>query len=411
MKRWMAFVCVGVGHVCCGFAQDTLPLSPKALLPAPPVRSGDKCVTIRSSMAMEGYRAPVLMFVSRAREEFLRSVNLRLAAQDFALEVVIGNQRDGDTRVLAARVGLPNGDVCERIELPDPEAADLELLKRSVWMALYRSWLVGSVGGDETVLERLPAWLLEGAVRRVDAETWLADVDRALLLWSRACLPTAQDLFAAENAAIAAEPALGAVLANYLASRNVPTNFTAAADVPAERRGWAGNVRDALIHDAAKGQAWGVEQIAALVTGGGDVLALDRDLDLWLAALGRKVLVPGLTTEGMLRRFRANLLISPSDYGKFFNQRKPWITFQELAASADPDARRVAATHILKLQMAAVGRDGTLLALAESYSQFLRAVAAGKKPREVNLLLINAEAQRKGLEEALKGGKMIQDKF
>ena len=410
MKRWMVFVCVSIGCVACGLAQDEpLPLSPRALLPAQPVRSGDKCVTVRSSVAMENYRAPVLFFVNRTREEFLRSAGLKLAAQDFALEVVIGNQRDGDTRVLAARVRLPNGDVCERIELPDPEAADLALLKHHVCMALYRSWLV-SVGGGEAVLERLPAWLAEGAVRRMDPETWPADVDRALLLWSRACLPTAQDLLAAESRAVAAEPAVGAVLADYLMSRRVSASPVATD----EAGGWRdarGSVLDALIRDAARGQAWTAGQIAMLVTGGGDALALDRDLDLWLIALGRKVHVPGLTTQGAVRRFRSNLLIYPSDYGHFFDQRKPWMTFQELAASPDPELRRAAARHVLQLQMAVVGRDTTLLGLADAYSQFLRAVATGKKPQEVNLLLINAEAQRKGLEEALAGGWMLRDSF
>ena len=412
MKRWMAFVCAAFASACCGFAQDTLPLSPKALMPAPPVRSADKCVTIRSSMAMEGYRAPILMFVQRVREEFLRAAGLKVSVQDFALEVLVGNQRDGDTRVLSARVRLSNGNVCERIELPDPEAADLERLKRCVGMALYRSWLV-SVGGGEAVLERLPAWLAEGAVRRMDVETWPSDVDRVLLLWSRARLPTAQDLLAAENAAAAAEPALGAVLADYLMNRKVSANTAppAASDAAGVRNAAAASVLDAFIRDTSKEQPWTVEQVATLVTGRSDLSALDMDLDLWFAALGRKVLVPGLTTEGMLRRFRANLLIYPADYGKFFDQRKPWMTFQELAASTDAEMRKAVAAHVLKLQMAVVGRDSTLLALADAYSQFLRAVATGKKPKEVNVLLMNAEAQRKGLEEALKGGKMIQDTF
>lgn len=410
MKRWIAFVCAGIGCVCYGAAQDEepLPLSPKALLAATPVRSGDKCVTVRSSAAMEGYRAPVLMFVQRAREEFLRAANLKMAAKDLSLDVAIGNQRDGDTRVLAGRVRLRDGGVGERIELPDPEAADLALLRYHVWMALYRSWLV-SASGSEAVLERLPVWLMEGAVRRMDTETWPADVDRALLLWSRACLPTAQDLLVAESAAFEAEPSLGAVLADYLMSRKV---FMAApAQAPAVGREVRESVLDALIREAAKGQAWDVERLAEWVTGDADALALDRDLDLWLSALGRKVLVPGLTTEGTVRRFRANLLIYPTDYGIFFDQRKPWMTFQELAASADPALRKAAVRHVVQVQMAVAGRDSTLLALAEAYSQFLRAVAAGKKPKEVNVLLMKAEAQRKGLEEALKGGKMILDKF
>jgi hypothetical protein len=245
----------------------------------------------------------------------------------------------------------------------------------------------------------------------MDAVAWPRDVDRALLLWSHACLPTATDIFAAENAAVVAEPAVGAVLADYLSGRRVSTNVTAVAVSGTDRRAAGGSVLDALVRGAGDGQAWSAERIAKLVTGEGDVAALDRDLDLWLATLGRKVLVPGLTTEGTLRRFRASLLIYPSDYGKFFNQRKPWVTFQELAlaAPADPVLRRAAASHVLNVQMAAVGRDGTFLALTDAYAAFLKAVASGKKPGEVSLLLMRAEAQRRGLEDALADGRVLQD--
>ena len=357
-------------------------------------------------MAMESYRAPVLLFVSRAREAFFRSTRLRSESQMATLEVVIGNQRDGDTRVLTGRIRTSNGGVVERIELPDPEAADLDLLKRSVCSALYRSWLVG-VGGSEAVLARFPVWLMDGAVRRMETETWPADVDRTLFLWSRAYLPPAATLFGAESPAVALEPALGAVLADYLMDRKVSPDAMTVNRL--EKKDSDGSVLDALIRDAAKGQAWSVEHIAMLVTGLADVAALDEDLDLWFASAGRKVLVPGLTTEGTVRRFRSSLLIYPSDYGKVFDQRKPWMTFQELAASGDPVMMRAAAAHTLKLQMAVVGRDGTLLALAEAYTQFLKAVAEGKKPKALNVMLMNAEAQRKGLEDALAGGRMLQD--
>ena len=361
---------------------------------------------------MEQYRSPVLFFVIRAREEFLRSTRLKVTTQTFALDVIIGNQRDGDTRVPAARVRLSNGKVCERIELPDPEAADLTLLKHRVWTALYRSWLVSLGNGDETVLERLPAWLTEGAARRMDTEIWPADVDRALLLWSRACLPAAAELLDAENPAIAAEPAIASVLADYLMNRRLSTNILATATHPAIKRDAGITLLDALARDAAKGQAWSVEHISKLIIDEhADIAALDADLDLWLASLGRKVLVPGLTTKGTLRRFRASLLIYPSDYGKFFNHWKPWVTFQELAASADPAMKRAAAVHALQLQTAAVGRDNTFRELAETYTQFLMAVASGKKkPAELMVLLMNAEAQRKGIEEALTDGRVLQDK-
>jgi len=384
-------------------APDT-PLSPKTLLPAEPVRSADGRVTVLSSRAMEQYRTPVLAFVSRAREEFLRPVRMREGMEAFMLVVAIGNKRDGDTSVLSARMKFPGGDVYERIELPDPEAADLALFKHRIWLALYRSWLVGNAGGSEKVLERLPAWLAEGAVRRMDVATWPADVDRVLALWSRACLPTAPVLMARGDEAAAIEPALGAVLADYLMSTRTVASATAE-----DRKGNV-SVLDTLIRDAVAGQEWSAGHIAALVTGADDAVALDTSLDLWLAVLGRRVLTPGLTTGGMVQRFSASLLIYPSDYGKLFDQRKPWVTFQELAAAGDDRRmRQAAAAHVARVQIAAVGRDRSLTDLAEAYAQFLRAVAAGKKPGEVTRLLMSAEAQRKGLEDRLKGGKMLRD--
>ena len=394
------FLLALIAGIATGWGQTPAPdapLSPRSLLPAPPVRSGDGSIIVRSSMAMEEHRAPVLMFVSRAREELFRS--MRMESSTAILEVIIGNQRDGDTRVLSGRVRLSGGKMGERIELPDPEAADLALLKRSVWMALYRSWLV-SVGRSEAVLEQLPAWLVEGAVRRMDPEAWLADVDRSLHLWSRAYLPPAAALLDTASPVIALEPALGVMMASYLMDRRVLPSVT---DL-------SGDVPETFIREVAKGQAWSVERIAELVMGQADVAALDKDFDKWCVGMGRKVLIPGLTTEGTVRRFRSSLLICPSDYGKVFNQKKPWMTFQELAASNDLAMKKRAATaQMFNVKIAGAGRDGTLLALAEAYSQFLAAVAEGKKPKALNVLLMNAEAQRKGLEDALAGGQVFQD--
>jgi hypothetical protein len=344
-------------------------------------------------MAMAGYRTPVLMFADNARTSFFRATRLTFAIPPAPITLFLGNKKDGDTCVLSTRIRVSSDEVIERIELPDPEAADLMLLRCAIWRAIYRSWLVSAGGGHEATLMKLPTWLAEGVIRKIDPTTWSLDIDRVLQLWSHAVLPSAQELLAAKNAA-SIEPALGTVLAAYLA----------------ERKTYEGkNLFDALIKTASQNNDWTPERISSAITGTRDLDKLDKDLDLWLISLAKKIATPGMTTEGCLERFRASLLIYPSDYGKFFNTSKPYITFHELISYAnDPLFQKAAASQAKWVRMGAIGRDATLSNLAERYATFLEAFASGKKGGELIRLLMLAEAQRKELEQTVRNGKTLK---
>ncbi len=344
-------------------------------------------------MAMAGYRTPVLMFADNARADFFRATRLTFPHQPAPITIFIGNQRDGDKRVLCSRIRLSNDEVIERIELPDPEAADLLYLRRSIWLALYRSWLVSTGGGQEATLTKLPIWMAEGVIRKMDKATWSRDIDRVLQLWSHAALPSARELLAAQNPA-STEPAIGTVMVAYLSEHKTHEGK---------------NVLDVLIHAAAQGKNWSPEYICTAITDTPDLEKLDESLDLWLLSLTQKIVIPGTTTEGNIERFRSNLLIYPSDYGKFFNHKKPCITFYELMQYAkDPLLRQAAAGHAKWVQMGAIGRDATLGSLAECYVAFLDAFVSGKKSDELIRLLTLAEAQRKKLEQTVRDGETLK---
>jgi len=380
-----------------GFAQTSAPpptlLSPRMFMPAAPIFSNDRLICVRSSLAMARYRTPVLLFADNVRSEFLRSARLTFTNPPAQLEIMIGNKRDGDTQVLSSRICISEKDVLERIELPDPEAADLTLFRRAIYLALYRSWLVASSGGTEATLSKLPIWLVEGAIRKMDKTTWSADIDRVLSLWSHAQLPPAHALLIAKNGS-ASEPALGAVLVAYLS----------------ERKGLEGKKPlDVLIKNASIGDDWSIEKIAVAITQTTDLQRLDEDLDLWLLALSKKVVLPGMTSEGVLQRFRSSLLIYPSDYGKLFNPKKPYITLQDLLETKDdPALRKAARGQARRIGMEAIGRDATLLGVAESYVSFLEAYASGKTGTDLERLLVDAEAQRKAIEQAVQTGKTVR---
>jgi hypothetical protein len=378
-----------------GFAQRAEgPRLPRADPPAPPVYSRDGTVAVYAPQSKAGYRMPVLTFVSQCGEDFQRALRLKLGSQLCPLEIAIGGKSDGDTRVLTARLRDPGGGGArERIELPDPEAADLDRFRRAVGVALLRAWMV-EAGGTEATMRDLPMWLIEGALRYADREKRQADVDRTLLLWSRACLPPAAELFRADSLAATREPAVAAVLASWFMERRDGVSLF-----------------EALLRAAATGTEWSPARAAALLEGTDDLAAFDGKVDERMLAEGRVVAKPGLTTAGIVRRFRSHLLLAPVLYGKTLGKNRLWWSFQDALPHADaPEVRASAAAQAARVKTAAVGRDGILLAVSEAYTAFLEALAKGAKPGELSRLLLEAEGMRRTLEEKAGRGEVLQRK-
>jgi len=121
------------------------------------------------------------------------------------------------------------------------------------------------------------------------------------------------------------------------------------------------------------------------------------------------VIKPGLTSAGIMRRFRSNLLIVPAYFGKLQSDNSAWYPLSEAIARADDhELRRAAAGQALRVKMAAVGRDGMLIAVAEAYALFMERLAAGDKPDRLEQLLIDAELMRKELERVTAKGAVTR---
>lgn len=367
------------------------PRLPRMDLPAAPVTSRDGAVVVYAPQAKAGYRAPVLMFVDRTREELKLSTRLKLGSMKCPLEVAIGGKSDGDKRVLNSRLRDPDGGLRERIELPDPEAADLTRFKHAICVALLRAWMV-EAGGVEGTMCDLPMWLVDGVVRYTDRETRQADLDRTLLLWSHACLPAAGELFGAESVAAKREPAVSGLLASWFLERRDGVNLF-----------------ESLLRSAATGTAWSPKAASILLAETADLAAFDAYVDSRMLSERRVVVKPGLTTEGIVRRFRAHLLLFPAYFGKTLGQNTSWCTFHEAALrAADPEVKASAIRQAVRIKMAAVGRDGMLLAVSEAYVAFLDAVARGASDGELTRLLLTAEGMRRDLEKRAAQGVVLQ---
>jgi len=378
------FLALGVG----------LSASPAAARSAAPISSQDGAITVMAQEEQAGYRAPILVFAERTRESLQRAIRLKLGSPNVLIEVVVGGRRDGDTRVVTSQVRGANGTVVrERIELPDPEAADLVLFRRAVCVAVLRAWMTGTNDGSGGVAKELPVWLVGGMLRYMDRETRQADTDRMLLLWSNACLPTASELVAFDSWAAMREPAVAATLVGWLLDRRT-----------------SGNAFETLLRKTASGSEWRADRVAAAVTGCADAAAFDEALDRWLLDEGRQVIQAGVTTDGVVRRFRAHLLLYPADCGKNITAGRAGLTFEEaLAFVDDPAVRHLAFARAAAIRLAAVGHDGMLLAVSDAYARFLETFARGKKRQKADLprLLREADDKRRELERKTARGEVL----
>jgi len=368
-------------------------LSPKARLPAAPFYSADRAVCVRAFAAQEGYRAPVLGFVDRIRSELTQSFRLPIMPSDYQLDVWVGEKRNGDTRVLAGRIKTLENTWVERIELVDPEAADLEQIRLCIGKALLRAYLLKN-GGRVESLDLLPHWVVQGVMRSTDRRQRQRDMDTTLAYWSRAQLPFARELFSADQSPACSDRAVAAVLAGYLLEKR-PTY----------------NAFEVLLLDAAAGRTWQPQRVAQLTIETGDLHALDRFMDFWFIRQSRAVFLPGLTTSEIVRRFRSYLLIYPAcsdTIGSY--TKKTGMSFEEMVhAFEHPDVRRAAEAQMTNIRLASLGRDDQLCALSEAYARLLGIVAHSKKASVADLeqRFNEAEYRRREVEQAVANGQEL----
>ena len=361
---------------------------------AMPVYSKDGRIVVQAPAARAAYRFPVMIFADRVRQSLTRTTGLEFTANNGQLEIAVGSATNREQTVRAIHFrDAATGAVKERIELPDPEGADLAKLKEAVCESLLRIWVADAqIDAPSVPPGKLPAWLAAGLAHYSERESRQPDLDRTLLLWSHACLPPAAELLELDSAAASAEPAVAGALTGWLLDKK---NGVSALE--------------RMLRAAAAGREWDVREIAAHLAGSPDPAAFDVWLDRKMDDARRTVIVPGLTTKGMVRRFRSSLLLFPavSDIidAPLFNG----VSFQDaLRHASDPVYREAALRQAGLVKLAAMGRDGTFLAVSKAYEAFLLAFAKGRKPGELVKLLLAADDALRAMEAQTADGAELR---
>lgn len=356
------------------------------------IASSDRCFQIAADEASQDFRLPVLTFCDTFRRNFLREARLELPPPAHPITVHLGDATN-DTRVLRTRVSIESaGRPRERIEVPDPEHADLNALRVALAQVLAAEW-EGSVAPPDgkTAPAAAPDWFLSGLARHIGNTTRGEDFDLVYAQWSRGRLPPVSELLAAEPRPALSHPALAAVLAAWILER-------------------PGRPVAELLRGLAAGNAWSAEHAVRVLRGSDDPAGLNESWDAWLTAGARAVRQLGVTPPAVVALFRSQLLVYPADTGAPVSESWRGRTLTEcIDAAPDGSMRDAARAQAMRIRLFAAGRDATLRRVADAYCAVLDGIAAGVAPEKLRVLLLQAEEMRKDMERRAAAGETLRD--
>ncbi|MFZ4396893.1 MAG: hypothetical protein ACOYOU_14865 [Kiritimatiellia bacterium] len=383
------FYAVAPAATDAGTAPDSF--VPAGLLSRATILSSDRVFAISAPPPTLGYRGPVLYFVDQFRKEFQRTTKLALGPVKYPITILLGSSTN-DLRVTGTCSAMAGGDMQELIEVPDPEHANMDLLRTALVQAMVRevqrSW---PSARDHPPPMEPPAWLLAGMARHIGAGTRPTDFDSVHAQWRSGRLPLLTDLLSADPPTALQHPALPAVLSAWLLDH---------PDAPLV----------ALLRRLADGTPWSAELVAKTLYAQRTNVSLNEAWDAWQVSSMREIRQLGVTTPELVRAFRAQLLIYPGDHGLPMAESWRGRPLEEcLAWPATPAVKNALLNKARAIRIYSAGRDGALQRVTVAYAALLEAAAAGEAKGKLHTMLEQAEEARRKLETRAQQGELLRD--
>lgn len=357
------------------------------------ILSSDNVFAISAPPVSMGFRGPVLYFVDQFRREFQRATKLEIGHLRYPITLLLGSSTN-DLRVVGSCTAAVDGGVQEWIEIPDPDHASFDLLRAALAQAMVREWLralPAPAARDNPPPQAPPAWLVTGLARHIGAGSRPQDFDSVHAQWRSGRLPLLADLLSAEPPAALQAPALQAVLADWL------------LDHP-------GEPLVALLRRLAGGTPWSATLVAETLYAHKKSVSLNEVWDLWQARAIREIRQVGVTTPGLVRMFREQLLIYPGDHALPMTEAWRGRTLEEaLAWPITPAVKEALHNKARAIRMFSAGRDGALQRVTVAYAEILDAMAAGEANDKLRTMLARAEDERRQLEARAEHGELLRD--
>jgi len=361
-----------------------------AQLPSRIVSTDGSLIVMAPSAAL-AYRAPVLSFIERTRYDLMHAVHLDARPLTHPMIVALGDDTN-DTRVISMRATDSFSGEYTRVEVPDPEHADLDLFRAVLVRAFIHEWMLSARPAKSTAPVTLPpSWLIDGLARHMGSSRQM-DVEAMHWPWLRGQIPPPSALLMNEPPVIMQDPALRHVVCAWILEHSE-------------------NVMASLLMRLATGEAWTPLLVAQCLRNNGTLSDMDEDWEAWQTSAVYASRQPGQTSPGVVRAFRAQVLIYPGDYDIPMTDAWRGRTFEEcLDLPLTPSLHAALLDKATRLQMFAAGRDVTLQGVASAYARFLTAFAGGESREQARRLLALAEEELAALEKRATNGEVLHDK-
>ncbi len=359
-------------------------------VPSPPVHVRREAgLTVKCTHAHLTDREPILQQVRDWRKAMTDDLGFPQDAEHTSIELELGfATRDGtlahwllaDRRGVLGVVRVPSPSRVRRGELFHA----LTTLRFGMALHLRRR--------DEAEITTPPRWFVRGLARHADRHRRGDDFEATHALWSRARLDAFTALWSEDHRTEDIPPCVAALMAAWCAQQD--DDF------------W-----DALCRHLATGGAWNAETIARL-TGFGQLSAFESEWDRWLVARSRRIFEPGATPPGVLRRFRAQLLLYPWEFAipdsRMGLNGLPLET--ALTLRDVPGMRLALAAKAASLRVAGAGRDASFERMCRQYADALDLAAAGAPLSRIGQAWQQARHLRGTLESRVAAGETLRDR-
>ena len=328
-----------------------------------------------------GFKGPIF----RAAIDEIRRIelltSLKLPHGGAGLVIHVGSGTERDTNVVVRTERNLSGERVTRIFLPSPGYSDLERFSLAVGRAFLEAWISRTAAGRDGWASP-PEWFVEGVVRSADPAEALGDRLWTLNEWEKGSFRS----FPVELAALSGP---------YDPAKSQFHSYVVKW-ILAKKRLFSG-----IIEGFSNGEAINAAELAAKLTGCGDMLEQDIEADRRALKLKMSVAVPGRSTPEDVRFFAARLLLYPSAFDIKFSGNARYCDFRSAIAlcAGDGGVRIAAFMKSRTLALSVIGRGAKLTGAADLYVKFLRALAAGKPSAELEKLLGEADA---ALAQAMK---------
>lgn len=383
MPRVVSILIMGL-WACCALAQDDESVVRRktwAQVPKAATSAGGFVKVVAADVPGDsfGFRLPILQFTTRFIRDLERVYRLEMPHGSTGLAIYALDGTTNDARVIVKEDRRARGSLCTRIWLPSPGFSDLEQLRFEIGRAYFRAWIDRTADPDRRQpLGELPDWLVQGAIRAIDAETSHDDIRFVLDIWSTARFPFFPALCTDLRVAKGAAAALPGYMAAWIREKHLLKK---------------------LLERLASGEAWDGRRLAEELTGEKEPVLQDRASDERLARLTRAVLSPGRASDWDMKVFTSRLLLYPPVFDKNMGANCSSFTFDEAIGLAETNetVRMAALQKAREMPLCVLGRGDGLIAAGEAYRQFLLGVARGEKPDALRPRLDEADAKLKAI--------------